>query len=233
VKIGNKVTSVVASKDSKFYFLSVNYDTDPTSKYITQYDARTNKLLKIYKSDHREDITLMVITKDNKFLFSVDNDFSLVKWKLQRTEPQTSDKERSSTNNLKLSKLGFFKKIHHDFVNCIKMSACNQYLYTCSDDTNINQISILDPKKKRVYENAHRSEIKCLAVSYDSKYLFSSGSDEVLKQWRIKSLKNSKSISADEDQFLELTEEIKNNNKAKVGIIYTMAIGKIFYFLKT
>lgn len=233
MKIGNKVTSVVASKDSKFYFLSVNYDTDPTSKYITQYDARTNKLLKIYKSDHREDITLMVITKDNKFLFSVDNDFSLVKWKLQRTEAQTSDKERSSTNNLKLSKLGFFKKIHHDFVNCIKMSACNQYLYTCSDDTNINQISILDPKKKRVYENAHRSEIKCLAVSYDSKYLFSSGSDEVLKQWRIKSLKNSKSISADEDQFLELTEEIKNNNKAKVGIIYTMAIGKIFYFLKT
>lgn len=69
-------------------------------------------------------------------------------------------------------------------------------------------------------------------VSFDSKYLFSSGSDEVLKQWKIKSLKNSKSTSADEDQFLELAEEIKNNNKAKVGIIYTMAIGKIIDFLE-
>ena len=121
---------------------------------------------------HKMSINFMVLTENNKYLFTVGTEKTLKKWCVNQ--------------NLLLKD---FKKIHDKKVNSLISCSNSKYLFSGSDDMSIKQWNIESNVLIRVIANAHDEAIRKIVISPDDRFLVSIGDDNSLKQWSVDEFK--------------------------------------------
>lgn len=224
-KLGTRISTITTTKDSKYYFMSTTYKTGEEESmkicnYISQWSTKPEKLMKIYKTEHKGDIIYMEVSKNNKHLITIDTAKTLTKWKIQHVIVQMSERllidDKKGEMSIKLVKLASVKNSFNNFMSSAKISPCSEFLFISCDDTNIAKFNITNlAGGKILYENAHKTEIKCITISWDKKYLFSSDVGGNLKQWK---------VDLENKNFISNPKEIKNLKKITTCSILCMTV---------
>jgi len=132
---------MTSTKDSKYYFMSTTYISDEQEtkycNFISQWSTRPEKVMKIYKTEHKGDIIFMEITKNNKHLISIDTEKTLTKWKIQHVIVQQSERillplnllneEKKGEMSVKLVKLVSVKNAFNNYMTSARISPCSEY----------------------------------------------------------------------------------------------------------
>lgn len=129
------------------------------------------------KNGHKKPITCLVVSSDNRFIFSSSKDGSIVKWCFI-----TNRKLKVIKGLRKTSKED--EKGHKTVINSLAISTDSKFLASCCNESLIN---IWDPSDLSLIHTfrGHRSSVNGLVFRKSSHTLYSCSNDRTVKVWNL------------------------------------------------
>lgn len=149
-------------------------------KVADKYFSVNEKLIVQLKNGHRSTITSLIISFDNKFIFSSSKDGSIVKWCFE-----TGKKLKIVKGLKKTSKIN--EKGHKTIINSLAISNDSKFLASGCTDSIINIWNPLNLKYIHTF-NGHRKSVNGLVFRKNSHTLYSCSSDRTVKIWNLDEL---------------------------------------------
>lgn len=170
-KLIDNLRKIIFSNDEKWIIFGGN-DKENAIKVMNRETGEI-KLLK----GHSSYINDLAITQDDKVLYSVSQDKSIIKWDLVNLKLAAKGTTTSTLKSICLSK---DEKIIYTGDNRPEATAKNSFCRILKWD-----VDALDKGAQIVISNAHTNTIRNLILSESEKYIFSSSLDSQLKIWKI------------------------------------------------
>jgi WD40 repeat protein len=171
---------------------------------------------------HSNEVNVIILSRDYRFLFSCSDDFNVFKWNLGENPTHRKlyhhfgsvygmDLAEDGNNLASCSADGTVKVFHLVDENikfeesvkdvnlwCVKISAGNKFLIVGGSD-GVIRIWNFGDWKNITYLRGHTNRVRCLDVSSDGNTLVSGGIDNLIKVWDLVNYKDEYTIYGHQD----------------------------------
>lgn len=169
------------------------------------------------KNGHDSSVTCVVITSDQKFVFSAAKDCSIVKWDLENNKRVHTIKgvikKSKKRNKTKQNKSGDEPKAksvgHSGHIISMAISSDDKFLATGCVDKKIN---VWNPKTMELLKTftGHRGPVSGLAFRKDHHQLFSGSFDRSVKVWNLDEMGYVETLFGHQDSILAVDSYIRD-----------------------
>lgn len=190
---------------------------------IVEFDI--DNAISLHCKQHGLSITCLVVSRDNRHLFSSSKDRTIVRWSL--------------TDHCKLNSIAFKHKkkkngvsdrksdnYHNSTINCLDVSRDDKYLIS-GDDKGIINVWLSDSLNHVHKFQAHKNSVTDLAVCWETNSLYSSSKDGLVKVWSLDELGYMESLFGHQSTITSV--DVLNSNRVVTsgGTDKTLRVWKI------
>lgn len=149
-----------------------------------QFDI--NNAASLHCKQHSLSITCLVVSRDNRHLFSSSKDWTIVRWSLTDFSKLNfiAFKHKKKKNGVADSKSDSY---HNSTINCLEVSRDDKYLISGDDKGLINVW--LSESLTHVHKfQAHKNSVTDLVVCRETNTMYSTSKDALVKVWSLDEL---------------------------------------------
>ena len=188
-------------------------------KVADNYSGANTEAICCLKNGHDLSVTCLVITYDQKFVFSAAKDCSIVKWDLETNKRvqtikgviKKSKKKKKNKKQPQKSSDGQPKKSvgHSGHILSMAISSDDKFLATGCVNKIIN---VWNPKTMELVKtfSGHRGPVSGLAFRKDHHQLFSGSFDRSVKVWNLDEMGYVETLFGHQDQVLAVDSYIRD-----------------------
>lgn len=148
--------------------------------------------------EHRLSITCIVLSSDNRFIYSSSKEASIVKWcilsytKLNSVFPMQIKKKSRGISSVNM-------RCHESIVNCLAISFDNKFLVSGDENGNI---IIWNPETLDFIHKfkGHKDSVNGVAICKATNFLYSVSHDSLVKVWTLNDLSYMETLYGHQDK---------------------------------